>query len=188
MKAAKARRIGRPHAAFSVAASTSALAVVALISSQSSYFWPYRTAVAAPVRADVGPHPPQPDFFWPYGTALVGAENLQPVPQPVVALVRGIVCGAGSTKLATSEPGTPADDVGKTVYVVDVLADGAGPGQRKGCGRPDDVVMFYFPASGRVANQSIPFRQGGLRADLDLQIALTTRVSLMMPAADGPAN
>ena len=104
--------------------------------------------------------PPQPDFFWPYGRVQVGRANLAPSEQPVVALIGGIVCGSATTRIATPGPDTPAEDAGKTVYVVDVLADGSGPGQRPGCGHVGSPVTLYFPGSGRIAGHHPTFQIG----------------------------
>ncbi len=119
--------------------------------------------------------PTAPDFFWPYGKVLIGGANLDPVVQPVVAFVNGNACGSGETLVATAAEGTPADDVGKTVYVLDVLADGTSVGQRPGCGHPGDAVTLYFPASHSVASQQPTFVPGGQRVDLDLGTNLPYR-------------
>jgi hypothetical protein len=130
--------------------------------------------------------PGVPDFFWPYGRVLVNGANLSPTAQPVVALVNGKVCGFAETKVATAEPGTPAEDVGKTVYVIDVLADGPGAGQRPGCGHPGDPVTLYFPGSHLIADVQPTFQQGPLRLDLNLTRSLTARLFGGMVSADGP--
>lgn len=89
--------------------------------------------------------PPQPDFAWPYGKVQQDGANITPGVQRVIALVNGKACGEGMTLVAQAGPGVPAGDVGKTVYVVDVLADGTSPGQRVGCGHPGDIISLYFP-------------------------------------------
>ena len=131
-------------------------------------------------------NPPQPDFYWPYGVVAVGTANIDPADQPVVAFVNGTACGSARTKTAVAGPGVPASDVGKTVYVVDILADGTAGGQRRGCGHPGDRVILYFPVSGRVAAQRPAFRVGGERVDLDLTVELADHVPLPMTASDGP--
>lgn len=130
--------------------------------------------------------PPQPDFFWPYGTVLQSGANIAPAQQPLIALVRGQACGFTETLVATAQPGNPPGDVGKTVYAVDVLADGAGAGQRPGCGRLGDPVTFYLPQIGRVASQQPLFQQGEQRVDLSAAIALGERLVIPVVSDDGP--
>uniref|UniRef100_UPI00332CC1B7 hypothetical protein n=1 Tax=Pseudoalteromonas sp. 5-MNA-CIBAN-0065 TaxID=3140421 RepID=UPI00332CC1B7 len=89
--------------------------------------------------------------------------------QPVIAIVRGRACGEGTTTVATEPPA----DAGKTVYVLQVLADGPEAGQRPGCGRDGDVAMLYFPAAGRIALEQPLFQTGQtVRADLTLTALL----------------
>ncbi|MCC6381616.1 MAG: hypothetical protein IT304_03860 [Dehalococcoidia bacterium] len=136
------------------------------------------SAAAAPlVHAD----PPAHDFFWPYGRVSDGGANVSPEVQPILALVNGVVCGADETKVAPA--GDP--DAGKTVYVVDILADGSSPGQRPGCGHAGDLVTFYFPASGRLALQHPSFTAGPARVDLDLGPSLSERRFVPLSASDG---
>ena len=141
--------------------------------------------VAVPVSGALAVDPPQPDFFWPYGTVQVDGANVSPAEQPVIALVNGKVCGEATTLIAAAGPGVPPDDVGKTVYVVDVLADGAATGQRAGCGRSGDTVLLYFPASRRIALQQLVFFSGGQRANVDLGSELQYRLQGPMVANDG---
>lgn len=129
--------------------------------------------------------PPQPDFFWTYGRVLDGTANIAPARQPIVAIVRGQACGAGLTSLAEAGPDVPAADVGKTVYVVDVKAHGTGTGQRPGCGRPGDQVVFYLPAIQRLAQQTPAFKVGEQRTDLTLGPALSQRQVLPAVGSDG---
>ncbi len=129
--------------------------------------------------------PPIPDFYWPYGKVLVNGANLNPAQQAVVGIVNGRACGADKTLVATASPGTPADDVGKTVYVVNVLADGTASGQQKGCGHPGDPVILYFPESHRVGSPQGAFQAGGQRVDLALGPELTFRIPLPQAASDG---
>lgn len=129
--------------------------------------------------------PPRPDFFWPYGTVQSGGANIEPAEQAVLALVGGRVCGQASTAVAQAGPGVPAGDVGKTVYVVDVLADGFGPGQRPGCGQPGSPVLLYFTRSGALAAQRLTFTPGGARYDLALGPRLQFRLQGPMLANDG---
>ncbi|MFN0145531.1 MAG: hypothetical protein ACKVT1_03395 [Dehalococcoidia bacterium] len=111
----------------------------------------------------------------------VGTANIDPPEQPIIALVNGVACGLARTKVAAAGPEVPAADVGKTVYVVDILADAA----RRGCGRPGDAVTFYLPAERRIAAQRPLFRIGGERIDLDLTVELTNQVPFPMTASDG---
>jgi hypothetical protein len=143
-------------------------------------------AVAAgTVGAVQAADPPAPDFFWPYGRALVNGQNLSPVSQTVIAFVNGRQCGQATTLVAQPADGTPAGDVNRTVYVIDVLADGRGAGQRAGCGHAGDPVTLYFAGSKRVAVQQPVFKQGGERWDLDLGPELSFHVAGAMLAADG---
>ena len=129
--------------------------------------------------------PPKPDFFWPYGIVQAAGGNLTPAEQPVLALIDGAVCGSATTRVAPAEADTPTADVGKTVYVVDVLADGSGPGQRPGCGRVGLPVTLYFPGSARIASHHPTFQAGSLRVDLDLAQTLSFRRSTPEVASDG---
>lgn len=142
------------------------------------------SVVAIPGLRVAAQTPPAPTFYWPYGKVQVGGANLVPAVQPVIAFVNGKACGSGSTTVATAADGTPAGDVGKTVYVIDVFADGSATGERRGCGHAGDVVTLYFPLTGIAAQQPL-FKQGHQRVDLD--IAAQTSFSLQAPmmAADG---
>ncbi|MBA4181617.1 MAG: hypothetical protein C0506_13585 [Anaerolinea sp.] len=128
--------------------------------------------------------PPAPSFYWPYGIVQIAGTNLTPPAQPVIAFVNGKACGSGATTVAAAAEGTPAGDVGKTVYVIDVLADGAATGERPGCGRAGDPVTLYFPQSGVAAQQPL-FKQGGQRVDLDITVQTGFRAALPALAADG---
>jgi len=129
--------------------------------------------------------PPLPDFYWPYGRVQDAGANLAPEVQPLFTMVNGRVCGVAETTVAAAAPGIPAADTGKTVYVVDVAADGTGPGQFPGCGRPGDTVVFYFPLAARLAVEQPAFQQGGARVDLELGPALSFRLLAPLPASDG---
>lgn len=129
--------------------------------------------------------PGAPDFAWPYGTVLVDGANLEPPVQPVIALVNGVSCGDALTKVATAAPGTPPGDVGKTVYVVDVLADGSRPGQRLGCGVAGLPIQLWFPVARRLALQQPLFAPGGQRIDLALGAPLGFELRATVVASDG---
>ena len=129
--------------------------------------------------------PPQPDFFWPYGKVQVDGENVSPAVQRVIAIVNGQACGEATTLVAQAGPGVPAGDVGKTVYVVNVLAAGSNPGQRPGCGVTGNLVGLYFPDSHRFALQETVFVVGNHRFDVDLGPELTFRLVGPMVANDG---
>lgn len=129
--------------------------------------------------------PPQPDFFWPYGTVQLAGENIQPSQQRVIGLANGRACGESTTLVAMAGPGVAAGDVGKTVYVVEILAEGAGAGHRPGCGRPGEPVMLYFPESRRLAQQQPSFVVGGQRVDVELGPELSYRLQGPMLASDG---
>ncbi len=129
--------------------------------------------------------PPRPDFFWPYGVVQADGANLNPTAQPVLAFIGGSVCGSATTRVAEAGPDTPPADAGKTVYVVDVLADGPGAGQRPGCGHTGDPVTLYFPASGRIASFHPTFQAGGLRVDLQLTQMLSNRLTAAQVTSEG---
>ena len=139
------------------------------------------TAVPGALAQD----PPQPDFFWPYGRVQLDGANIQPPQQTVIGIVNGRACGESTTLVATQAPGVPAGDIGKTVYVVDVLADGSGTGHRAGCGHPGDSVVLYFPAVHRLSQQQPLFAVGGQRVDVDLGPELVYRLQGPMLASDG---
>lgn len=133
-----------------------------------------------------GQEPPgPPDFAWPYGIVRADGANLDPAAQPVVAIVNGQACGSALTQVAAPGPDTPASDVGRTVYVVDVLADGTRPGQRGGCGVAGVPIRFWFPVAGRLALQQPLFAPGGQRVDLDLGPPLEFRMVAPVVASDG---
>lgn len=138
--------------------------------------------VAAAVQAA---DPPQPDFAWPYGKVQLDGANIAPATQQVIGIVNGKACGEATTLVAQAGAGVPAGDVGKTVYVVDVLADGSNSGQRAGCGRAGDVISLYFPDVHRFALQTALFAPGSQRLDVDLGAELGFRLQGPMLASDG---
>jgi hypothetical protein len=130
--------------------------------------------------------PAAPTFAYIYGQALINGQNLTPEVQPVIAFVNGQSCGAPATTLvATEGDDVPEEDVGRTVYVIDVLADGTDNYERPGCGEAGDPVVLYFPASGRISTDQPIFQSGPIRADLDLDVALDNRAGLPSLASDG---
>ena len=137
-------------------------------------------------RSALSQSPSPPDFFWPYGTVQAGGSNIEPAQQTVIGLVNGRACGDATTLVAPPGPGVPAGDVGKTVYVVDVLADGFNLGQRPGCGHPGDTVYLYFVGSHRLAAQQAFFTAGGQRFDVQLGPELAFRLTAPVLASDGP--
>jgi hypothetical protein len=88
--------------------------------------------------------------------------------------------------VALPDDGTPQDDVGKTVYALDVLADGTDGGERIGCGRAIDPVALYFPLLHRFATPQPPFAAGTSRVDIELGTALPSQVRLAAVGSDGP--
>ena len=140
--------------------------------------------LAAGVTAAGAVDPPQPDFFWPYGQVQLDGANLDPEVQPVIAIVNGRACGEAETRVVQAGEGVPPGDAGRTVYVVDVLADGPNAGQRPGCGHAGDAVTLYFPLSHRFATGQLQFVIGNLRADVELGPALGNRLPLPMLAGD----
>jgi hypothetical protein len=141
-------------------------------------------ALLAVSNAGAQGDPPQPDFYWPYGRVQLDGANIDPEQQTVIALVNGKACGEATTKVAVPGPGVAPEDAGKTVYVVDVLHDGAGAGQRPGCGTLATAVAFYFPQLGRFAVQQPGFVTGGQRVDLDLGPQLGFRAAVPLVAND----
>ena len=130
--------------------------------------------------------PPLPDFFWSYGRIQIGPVNVSPPDQTIVAIVNGKVCGIARTQVANADPGNPPDDIGKTVYVVDVLAEGTSSGQRPGCGKAGDPVIIYLPESHRAAVERPAFRPGlGVRTNLDMSVHLQFGMPAPVVAADG---
>lgn len=130
--------------------------------------------------------PPAPPLFaWPYGTVQADGGNLDPAVQPVIALVNGRACGDALTQVAAPGPNTPASDVGKTVYVVDVLPDGTRPGERPGCGAPGMAIRLWFPVAGRFALQEPVFAPGGQRVDVELGPVVPFRMAAPLVASDG---
>ena len=131
--------------------------------------------------------PGAPTFAYLYGQVLVGGENVAPESQPVIAFVNGISCGGAptTTLVATEGDDVPEEDIGRTVYVIDVLANGTNNYERTGCGEPGLPIMLYLPAIGRMSSQQPLFQSGPIRADLELDIALTQRAGIPQLAADG---
>ena len=115
-------------------------------------------------RAD---NPPAPDFYWPYGLARANGASVDPATQTLIEFVRGNSCGDTQTKVALAGPNVPTSDIGNTVYVVDIAANGSLPGERPGCGQTGDPVLFYLPGMHRTALQQPLFHQGNERVDLD---------------------
>ncbi len=139
-------------------------------------------ALVGVVRAD---NPPAPDFYWPYGQARVAGGNVSPSAQPIIAFVNARMCGQALTTVAAAGPNVPDSDVGKTVYVVDIAANGTGAAERPGCGRTGDSVLFYLPLLHRLALQQPAFHQGNERVDLDFDKALANPAVAPQLASDG---
>jgi hypothetical protein len=79
----------------------------------------------------------------------------------------------------------PPEDIGKTVYVVDVLADGHNVYEREGCAHPGDPILLYLPAIGRMSSTQPLFQPGPVRADLQLDIWLGYRQVVPAVASEG---
>ncbi len=134
--------------------------------------------------------PPLPDFTTAFGQVQLDGSNISPSEQTVIAFVNGRACGFGASEVASNDPDNTTD-VGKTVYVVDVRADGSGVFQLPGCGTQNDAISFYFPESGRMAVEETTFTgppAGFVRVDLSLDIALSHRLSAQLTASDGIVN
>ncbi|MGI8925468.1 MAG: hypothetical protein ACR2HN_02330 [Tepidiformaceae bacterium] len=143
--------------------------------------------LAAPQAGAVDP-PGVPGLpFIAYGQVSSGGVNIVPSEQPILAFVNGNSCGSATTLVATAGDNVPPDEVGKTVYVIAVLAAGSsGAGTGPGCGRPGDRVTFYFPETRRLALERPTW--GGEtdeRHNLTLGPPLATRARLIAVAADG---
>ncbi|MGH2627842.1 MAG: hypothetical protein ACRDHY_14465, partial [Anaerolineales bacterium] len=82
--------------------------------------------------------PAPPTFGYLFGQVTVEGENIAPETQPVIAFVNGVSCGSAQTFIAIEGDEVPPADVGRTVYVIDVFADGARNYERPGCGHPGD--------------------------------------------------
>jgi len=146
--------------------------------------WLPAVAIAAaggivPLFVALASDPPLPTEARLYGTVDLAGVNLDPVVQPVIALIAGHPCGAGTTFLnGPSE----SDDPGKTVYVIDVVADGTRANEVPGCGRPGTPVRLYFPASGQMAPATVPFASGIARFNVSLgafPVSVGARVALL---------
>ena len=129
--------------------------------------------------------PPVPDLFRPYGVAQTAGSNIAPEEQPVVAFLHDTNCGVGQTLIALPDIDTPPADVGKTVYALDVLADGDGPGQRPGCGHPGDPVTLYFPALHALATPKPLFAAETARVDVEVGAPLPFSLQTALLANDG---
>ena len=160
-------RIRRPLATLLIAAASAAAGWAALAGAQSP--------------------PGAPTFAYVYGRVLQGGENISPEAQPVIAIVNGASCGGTptTTLVATEGDDVPEEDVGRTVYVIDVLANGTNTYERAGCGQPGLPITLYFPAIGRMSSQQPLFQAGPIRADLELDIALIHRSTVSQVASDG---
>lgn len=133
--------------------------------------------------------PPIPDFTTAFGQVQLDGANVSPSAQTVIAFLNGHACGWGSTQVATDHPDNPPGDVGKTVYDVDVRADGSGIFQIPGCGTQNAAISFYFPESGRMAAEQTTFAGAGfVRVDLSLDTALSHRLRAQLTASDGIVN
>ncbi len=139
---------------------------------------------AALAQAQTVPSPPT--FAYLYGRVTVGVENVSPETQPVLAFVNGTSCGGAPTEtfIATEGDDTPDEDVGATVYVIDVLADGESSYEREGCGHPGDPITIYLPSIGRMGSSQPLFQAGHTRADIELDVVLQFRASVPQLAID----
>jgi hypothetical protein len=143
-------------------------------------------AASAFVTAAGAQTPPLPDAFRTYGRVSAEGQNIVPAEQAVLALVNGRVCGEDRTFVATAQPGNPPEDVGRTVYAIDVSAAGDAAGQLPGCGRNGDPVVLYFPESKRVAVETPAFESGAFkRNNLILSVILGNAQAVPLVASDG---
>jgi len=137
------------------------------------------------VAFSVIPPPSAPDFTTVFGPVQLDSQNILPNEQPVIAFVNGRSCGTDTTQVAADVPSNEPD-IGKTVYAVDVLADGTGFSQLPECGADGDTITFYFPALHRVANETSTFTGVGFkREELTLDSELIFRFPVPLVTADG---
>lgn len=142
-------------------------------------------AAASWVVPEAAAQPPLPEFATRYGTILDAGANLDPPSQPIVAIVNGRVCGSDRTFIAPPGPNVPPEDVGRTVYRIDVYAKGDGPGHHPDCAVVGDTIRFYLPESGRFANETSTFAPGAERLDLTVGDPLPYRGLAPRVARDG---
>lgn len=131
--------------------------------------------------------PGPPNFALFYGTVQDNDENIVPAEQTMLAIVNGQVCGSARTSVAEDVPENSPEFIGKTVFTINVMADGDGAFQRPGCGNDGDSVRFYFPEVGRFAEQTgtfAPVEGGPLEANLTLGPELSARLSVPLIARD----
>jgi hypothetical protein len=150
-----------------------------------AFFVSVAIVAAAAMAGAASADPPTPDFYRPYGTVQVAGANLAPVPQPVVAFVHDNNCGTGTTSVAAAGEGVPQSDAGKTVYVLDVLADGPGAFERIGCGRVGDAVRLYLPLEHAFLSPVATFKEAFERVDATVSTPLGFQVRTPLTAADG---
>ncbi len=134
-----------------------------------------------------GAEPPgPPDFTVVFGPVQLDGQNISPNEQVVIAIVNGLSCGNAVTQVASDDP-TNAPDIGKTVYALNVFADGAGLSQAPGCGSNGDIISFYFPEQRRLAVETATFTGIGSpsRKGLTLGPELTFRQSVPLVSSDG---
>jgi hypothetical protein len=151
--------------------------------------WLIATLVTAGIAswalAESQAQPAPPTFAYLFGRVTVEGENVSPEAQPVLAFVNGKSCGeAATTFVATEGEDVPDDDVGSTVYVIDVLGDGTHNYEREGCGHPGDPITIYLPTIGRMASARPLFQAGPTRADVELDILLAFRAGVPQLASD----
>jgi hypothetical protein len=140
----------------------------------------------ASIAAAAQGQPAPPTFAYLNGRVTVNEANVSPEYQPVLAFVHGNSCGGALTNtfVATEGDDVPEEDVGSTVYVIDVLSDGSQNYERAGCGRPGDVITLYLPSIGRMASAQPLFQAGPTRADIELDVALDFRARAPQLAGD----
>jgi hypothetical protein len=137
------------------------------------------------IASGIEPPPSAPDFTTVFGPVQMDGQNLSPNEQVVIAMVNGLSCGNDVTKVASDDPSN-APDIGKTVYAISVLADGAGFSQAPGCGTNGDAISFYFPELRRFALETSTFTGVGFkRQELTLGPELTQRQAIPLVTSDG---
>ena len=139
------------------------------------------------VVAALAQAPSPPTFAYLYGRVAVDGANVVPETQPVIAFVNGKSCEGAPTQTFVAAEGddVPPEDIGRTVYVIDVLADGENVYEREGCGHPGDPILLYLPAIGRMSSTQPLFQPGPLRADLPLDLWLSYRQVVPAVASEG---
>jgi hypothetical protein len=128
--------------------------------------------------------PTPPDFSTVFGPVQLDGQNLQTSEQTLIAMVNGQACGHTATQVASDDPSNEPD-IGKTVFAVNVMANGSGFSQVPGCGTNGDIIHFYLPEEHRLATETSVFSGVGFqRQELTLDAELVNRLPVPLVTAD----